>query len=46
MTAATFYFFKKHLFKYKSVLVGMDQYMCRGVPEASSIFNIMTNALK
>ena len=39
-------FFKVHSFKYKSVPVGMEQYMYRGVSEASSMFNIMTNAFE
>ena len=39
-------FFKVHAFKYKSVPVGMEHYMYRGVSEASSMFNIMTNAFE
>ena len=39
-------FFKVHAFESKSAPVGMEQNMYRGVSEASSMFNIMTNALE
>ena len=39
-------FFKVHAFESKSAPVGMEQNMYRGVSEASSMCNIMTNTLE